>query len=129
MIDDTETTELAPTEVVESEAAAPAKKPRKAAAKGKPKAKAKTAAKAGKKAATKARNGNGGRLPKGDSKLAQLTSMLLNAKGVSLAQLQEKLGWQAHSVRGAIANLKNKQGMKIESERHEKRGRVYRIAA
>jgi len=38
------------------------------------------------------------------------------------------LGWQAHSVRGAISGaLKKKHGLTIQSERHDGRGRIYRI--
>jgi len=40
------------------------------------------------------------------------------------------LEWQAHTVRGTIAGaLKNKLGLDVQSEKDERRGRVYRIAA
>jgi hypothetical protein len=40
-----------------------------------------------------------------------------------------KFGWQAHTVRGAIAGaLKKKLGLDVISEKIERRGRVYRIA-
>jgi hypothetical protein len=38
-------------------------------------------------------------------------------------------GWQAHTVRGAIAGaLKKKLGLNVVSEKSEGRGRIYRIA-
>ena len=38
------------------------------------------------------------------------------------------LGWQAHSVRGAISGaLKKKRGLTIQSEMQDGRGRIYRI--
>jgi hypothetical protein len=41
---------------------------------------------------------------------------------------QRQLGWQAHSVRGAISGaLKRKLGLAIRSEIVDGRGRVYRI--
>jgi hypothetical protein len=49
-------------------------------------------------------------------------------KGISITEAAERLGWQAHTVRGAIAGgLKVKLGLKVEAERDEKRGTVYRI--
>ena len=67
--------------------------------------------------------------PRQNSKQAQLISMLKRAKGVSIAEVVEALGWQAHTVRGAMAGaLKKRLGLAIESEKHESRGRVYRIA-
>jgi hypothetical protein len=39
------------------------------------------------------------------------------------------IGWQAHSVRGAISSLKTKQGLAIHSVLEEGRGRVYRSFA
>jgi hypothetical protein len=44
------------------------------------------------------------------------------AKGVTVAEMAEALGWQVHTVRGA---LKKKLGLVIVSETNEKRGWVY----
>src|SRR5262249_660723 len=50
------------------------------------------------------------------------------AKGISIAEAADRFGGQAHTVRGAVAGaLKVKLGLKIEAERDEKRGTVYRI--
>lgn len=63
-----------------------------------------------------------------DTKQAQLIAMLKRAKGASIEEIAEALGWQHHTVRGAIAGaLKKKLGLTIESEKVERRGRVYRI--
>ena len=65
-----------------------------------------------------------------DTKQAQLIAMLKRAKGASIEEIAEALGWQHHTVRGAIAGaLKKRLGLKVESEKDERRGRVYRIAA
>ena len=64
-----------------------------------------------------------------DSKQAQLIAMLRRAKGASIAEIVEALEWLPHTVRGAIAGaLKKKLGLKIVSEKSDKRGRIYRIA-
>jgi DNA-binding NarL/FixJ family response regulator len=63
------------------------------------------------------------------SKQAQLIAMLRRAKGAMIEQIAETLGWQPHTVRGAIAGaLKKKLGLTIVSEKSESRGRVYRIS-
>jgi Protein of unknown function (DUF3489) len=64
-----------------------------------------------------------------DSKQAQLIAMLKTAKGASINEIVGAFGWQAHTVRGAIAGaLKKKLGLAVISEKVEGRGRVYRIA-
>ncbi|MGH6811347.1 MAG: DUF3489 domain-containing protein [Candidatus Binatus sp.] len=64
-----------------------------------------------------------------DTKQAQLVAMLKRRKGASIEEIGEKFGWQAHTVRGAIAGaLKKKLGLDVISEKIERRGRVYRIA-
>ena len=43
-------------------------------------------------------------------------------------EIVEAIGWQPHSVSGAISGaLKKKLGLTVESEVVEGRGRVYRI--
>ncbi len=45
------------------------------------------------------------------------------------ASKQHAFGWQAHTVRGAIAGaLKKKLGLEVTSEKTAGRGRVYRLA-
>jgi hypothetical protein len=64
-----------------------------------------------------------------DSKQAQLIEMLKRPDGATIDEIVKKFNWQAHTVRGAIAGaLKKKLGLKVESEKVEHRGRVYRIA-
>jgi hypothetical protein len=63
-----------------------------------------------------------------DTKLARLIDMLRRERGATVAEAVAALGWQAHSVRGAISGaLKKKRGLTIQSERHDGRGRIYRI--
>jgi len=65
-----------------------------------------------------------------NSKQAQLIKMLERSQGASLDEIVKALDWQAHTVRGAIAGaLKKKLGLDVQSEKDERRGRVYRIAA
>jgi hypothetical protein len=69
------------------------------------------------------------RRSRADTKQAQLIAMLKRRKGASIEEIGEKFGWQAHTVRGAIAGaLKKKLGLDVISEKIERRGRVYRIA-
>ena len=65
-----------------------------------------------------------------NTKQEQLIAMLQAAAGASIDEIVAAFGWQAHTVRGAIAGaLKKKLGLKISSEKIEGRGRVYRIIA
>ena len=62
------------------------------------------------------------------TKLARLIDMLRRERGATVAETVAALGWQAHSVRGAISGaLKKKRGLTIQSEMHDGRGRIYRI--
>ena len=70
-----------------------------------------------------------GRKPRTDTKQAQLIAMLGKPEGASVDEIVSAFGWQAHTVRGAIAGaLKKKLGLQVGSEAIEGRGRVYRIA-
>lgn len=63
------------------------------------------------------------------TRLATVAAMLAEPEGATLAALIAATGWQAHSVRGAIAGaLKKKHGLAIISTPTEG-GRVYRIEA
>lgn len=63
------------------------------------------------------------------TKLALLIEMLRRADGASLDELIVALGWQVHSIRGAISGaLKKKLALTVETSKVESRGRVYRIA-
>lgn len=63
--------------------------------------------------------------PKG--KLGIVVGLLRAPGGAALGTLMTATGWQAHSVRGAIAgSLKKKLGLTIISEKTDA-GRTYRI--
>lgn len=63
-----------------------------------------------------------------ESKQAGFIAAMRTAKGISIAEAAERFGWQKHTVRGAVAGaLRKKLGLKVEAERDEKRGTVYRI--
>jgi hypothetical protein len=86
----------------------------KAKAKTKPKTKAKVAKPTSRK----------------ESKQALFVAAMRTAKGISIAEAAERFGWQAHTVRGAVAGaLRKKLGLKVEAQKDEKRGTVYRITA
>jgi len=108
------------------EAAAPAKKAPKAAAK------AKTGAKGAPKAAKANKTSKAAKptpTPREGSKKAQVIALLSRAKGVTLRELMEQFGWQAHTVRGFMAGAMKKAGYKIESFQTGKDSeRAYRIA-
>ena len=60
------------------------------------------------------------------TKQAKLKALLSRARGATLAQLQEELGWQPHTVRAAVSRLR-RAGHTIELE--EMKGRkAYRLA-
>ena len=67
--------------------------------------------------------------PRAESKQSQLIAMLKQPDGATIVEIAKALGWQPHTVRGAIAGaLKKKLGLNVESEKVDDRGRVYRIA-
>mgnify|MGYP003639518961 CR=1 FL=1 len=53
--------------------------------------------------------------PKPPTKLATVIELVSRAQGASLAELQAATGWQAHSVRGALAGALRKKGHVITS--------------
>jgi hypothetical protein len=64
------------------------------------------------------------------SKQSLLIDLMRRTDGASINELRSALGWQAHSVRGAIAGtIKKKLGFSVMSEKNATRGRVYRISA
>ncbi len=71
------------------------------------------------------------RNPAADSKQAKLITLLRSAKGVTIEQMMQATGWQAHSVRGAMSGvLKKRLGLSIESGKPDgAKARLYRIAA
>ncbi|MBS0222565.1 MAG: DUF3489 domain-containing protein [Proteobacteria bacterium] len=66
----------------------------------------------------------------GTTKLAQLEALLRRPEGATLDQISTSIGWQAHSVRGAMSGtLKKKQGLTVTSDKAGDGQRIYRIAA
>ncbi len=62
-------------------------------------------------------------------KTGLLVALLTQPDGMTIAQAMAATGWQAHSVRGALAGSIGKRlGMKVTSEKTDG-PRVYRIAA
>ena len=62
-------------------------------------------------------------------KLGRLVDLLERSEGVDLADMMQATGWQAHSVRGAMAGaLKKRFALAITSQKTEA-GRIYRIAS
>ena len=51
------------------------------------------------------------------SKIDLLISKLKRPSGATLAELVKATGWQAHSVRGAMAGALRKKGMIVASEK------------
>ncbi len=83
---------------------------------------------AAKKAPRSARPRNTDTPARSGTKQAILIELLSHPKGVTITDLEKAIGWQAHSIRGAISGgLKRKLGLNVTSERVEGRGRVYRI--
>jgi hypothetical protein len=62
-------------------------------------------------------------------KIGVVVAMLQRAEGATIPDLMKATGWQAHSVRGALAGaIKKKLGVKVTSEKRDA-GRIYRIEA
>ena len=62
------------------------------------------------------------------TKQALLIDLLRAESGATIDEIVTVIGWQAHSVRGAISgSLKKKLGLTVTSAKEEDRGRVYRI--
>ena len=62
------------------------------------------------------------------TKQALLIDLLKRKKGATIDEAVEALGWQPHSVRGAISGaLKKRLGLTVESQVTKDRGRTYRI--
>jgi len=53
----------------------------------------------------------------GPSKLAQIVDLLSRAEGASLAELVAATGWQAQSVRGALAGALKRKGHDVGSQK------------
>jgi hypothetical protein len=62
------------------------------------------------------------------SKLDQLVALLRRPDGASLSELADATGWQAHSIRGAIAGSLKRKGHVVTSEKSDGIRR-YRIEA
>lgn len=61
------------------------------------------------------------------SKIDLLTARLSRPSGATLDELMKNTGWQAHSVRGAMAGTLRKKGLVVTSEKIDG-VRRYRIA-
>lgn len=68
----------------------------------------------------------------GASKKQIMTDMLSRPEGATIRQLMDTIGWQKHSVHGAMANLKKeiheKHGQTITGIKGDGEERVYKIA-
>ena len=62
------------------------------------------------------------------NKKAEVIALMKRAKGVTLAEIMEATGWQAHTVRGFASILGSKGGEKIESSKNAAGERSYHIA-
>lgn len=63
--------------------------------------------------------------PAGKTKSDDLRKLLLRRNGASVAQVQQRLGWQPHTVRAAISRLRS-SGLPIDLDRSGKVAR-YRV--
>ena len=66
--------------------------------------------------------------PRLPSKLDRLVAILLHEDGADMPAMIEATGWQAHSIRGALAGALKKRGHAVSSEKAGER-RVWRITA
>jgi hypothetical protein len=78
------------------------------------------------KIATADTAGEDGKAPAGPSKLQTLIDLLTRPQGADLEEMMTATGWQAHSVRGAMAGALRKKGHDIQSQKSGNT-RVWRI--
>jgi hypothetical protein len=92
----------------------------------------KNASEAKSKAKTSAKRSAPKEKREGGSKKQTMIDMLSRKEGATIKQLMETIGWQKHSVHGAMANLKKeihkKHGQTIKASKDEGEDRVYKIA-
>ena len=63
------------------------------------------------------------------SKKGEMIQLLKRSDGVTLPQLMDTSGWQAHSVRGFLSGaLRKGIGLKVNFTKRDDGQRVYRIA-
>ena len=63
------------------------------------------------------------------TKQAIMIEMLQRPSGTTIEEMAEAIGWQRHTVRGAMSNaLKKRLGFTILSEKPEEGSRIYRIS-
>lgn len=62
-------------------------------------------------------------------RLDQLQTLITRDGGASIAEMIEATGWQAHSVRGAMAGALKKRGLNITSEKADGVRRYHTAAA
>jgi hypothetical protein len=63
------------------------------------------------------------------TKLSEAIGLMRRTDGANIAELMAATGWQAHSVRGAIAGaIKKRLGLDVSTEKVEGRGTVYHVA-
>lgn len=119
---------LASAAQVGTEDAAPSE-PAPKASRGQMKAKGADTAGAAPPAHTAPAAGGEGPKVRAGTKQALLIEMLRRPEGTTIDEVMAATGWQAHTVRGAMAGaLKKKLGLEVTSEKVEGRERVYRIA-
>ena len=67
----------------------------------------------------------------GASKKQAMIDMLSRKEGATIQQLMDTIGWQKHSVHGAMANLKKeiheKHGQTIVGSKNDGEERIYKI--
>jgi hypothetical protein len=78
-------------------------------------------------AAEAAKDPPSAKVPARITKLSSLIALLERPDGATIAMLCEATGWQAHSVRGAIAGTLKRKGIVVISERSGTGPRHYRI--
>lgn len=76
----------------------------------------------------KAKTEAAGLAPQATSKLDRLVAMLQQETGADMPAMIDATGWQAHSIRGAMAGALKKRGHIVSSGKDGER-RVWRIAA
>ena len=65
--------------------------------------------------------------PRAGTKGAKMIEMLSRASGATAAEIAKAFDWELHTTRAAISVQVRKAGLKVDSKKDAKRGRVYKI--
>lgn len=74
-------------------------------------------------------NDDAPKMPRADTKSAQVIALLQRPEGATVPEIQAVTGWAPHTTRAQVSTSCRKLGLTVSTEKVEGRGRVYRAAS